>query len=397
MSEPDLRAPYSGHGGSPASAHANQYDHLEHVSRGMVRHLGLRCPVTNGENYRGRTFAPAEEQLAPAFEKFGVSGPCHNRLAHPHGNGLLNELEWSDSTSNGSDGTGNSTGPMTPTASNTSSGGTKSTKMSLQAFMHSTPSYLQSFHDIQASQIDPYMAGNRTGFSAHDRFDGFQGPHLNNNFAGSLLEPNGHGYSGTNSYEYYSYIQTLQQNEALKQQVVALRGYLAEKDERIKYACAMAIKHLNTREGELEGLKRQIREAGHHPCIEPVVSVQDKRWDEQFGMLFRNLSCWAKKHYKFPTGETVPANIHARLLQICHDPRTVSNLMRSAHTKYMVIVSLATRWLVDEIFTPHFLAGVVHNFAKSDSEGKPSDGFREAMATAKGKLHILRTALEHQY
>jgi hypothetical protein len=32
MSEPGFRAPHSGHGGNPASAHANKYAHLEHIS-----------------------------------------------------------------------------------------------------------------------------------------------------------------------------------------------------------------------------------------------------------------------------------------------------------------------------------------------------------------------------
>jgi hypothetical protein len=63
----------------------------------------------------------------------------------------------------------------------------------------------------------------------------------------------------------------------------------------------------------------------------------------------------------------------------------------------MVIVLLATRWLVNEIFDSGFLEGVVPNFAKSDSDGKPNDGFREAMAAAKGNPQILRIALENQY
>jgi hypothetical protein len=75
MSEPGFRAPHSGHGGNPASAHANKYAHLEHISRGIVRHLGLPSSVTNGEDDRSRTFVSAEEQLVPTFERFGFGGP----------------------------------------------------------------------------------------------------------------------------------------------------------------------------------------------------------------------------------------------------------------------------------------------------------------------------------
>jgi hypothetical protein len=120
MSEHGFRAPHSGHGGNPASAHANKYAHLEHISRGMVRHLGLPSSVTNGENHRSRTFVSAEEQLVPTFERFGFGGPDGNRLASSHGHGPRNEPEWSDFTSNGSDGTGKSAGHMTPTTSNRS-------------------------------------------------------------------------------------------------------------------------------------------------------------------------------------------------------------------------------------------------------------------------------------
>jgi hypothetical protein len=36
----------------------------------------------------------------------------------------------------------------------------------------------------------------------------------------------------------------------------------------------------------------------------------------------------------------------------------------------------AARWRVDKIFNPCFLAGVVRNFSKTNSEVKPSDGYR---------------------
>jgi hypothetical protein len=117
---------------------------------------------------------------------------------------------------NGSDGTGKSAGPMIPTMSNYSSGGASPTTMRFQTFVQSAPGYHPGFHDIQASQIVPYMGGNGTEFSTIGRCDGFQGPHLNNNFGGNFSQSNDCGYSwlpsvGTPGYNYYQYIQTLQQ------------------------------------------------------------------------------------------------------------------------------------------------------------------------------------------
>jgi hypothetical protein len=364
------------------------YAHLERISRGVVSHLGLPSPVTNGEEERSRASVTAEGDLLPAFERFGFGGPDGNRLASSDGHEPRNEPEWSNSMLDGSDGTGNSAGPMITTTSNNSSGEANPTTMSLQTFVQSAPDYHQGFHDIQASQIVPCMAGNGTEFSTMGHFDGFQGPHPNNNFGGNFSQSNGYGYSwlpsvGTPGYDYYQYVQTLQQqmaalNQALYQQAVAWR-------ERYEHTCSTAMNHINIRDGHKEALKLQLRGAGLHPVIEPIFPAEAQFWKDQLGMLFRNLSCWAKKYYKFPPGVKVPAITQTMLSQVCHDSRTMSNLMRSNHTKYMVIVSLATRWLVSEIFDSGFLEGVVPKFAKSDSDGKPNDGFREAMATAKSK------------
>jgi hypothetical protein len=202
-------------------------------------------------------FLTVEQHLAPAFERFGFGGPDGNRLALSDGHGPWNEPEWSDSMLNGSDGTGKSAGSMIPTTSNNSSGGANPTTMSLQTFVQSAPGYHQGFHDIQASQIIPYMAGNGTEFSTMGRFDGFQGPHLNNNFGGNLSQSNVYGYSwlpsvGTPGYDYYHHIQTLQQKEALKQEVFALR-------EKFKDACSMAI-NFDMMSKKAKGLWGQMKE-----------------------------------------------------------------------------------------------------------------------------------------
>jgi hypothetical protein len=152
---------------------------------------------------------------------------------------------------NGSDGTGKSAGPRIPTTSNCSSGGAGPTTMSFQTFVQSASGYHPGFHDLQGSQIVPYMAGNGTEFSTKGRCDGFQGPHLYNNFGGTFWQSNGYGYSwlpsvGTPGYRYYQYIQTLQQqnealNQALNQQAVAWR-------ERFEHTCPTAMNSIHTRD-----------------------------------------------------------------------------------------------------------------------------------------------------
>jgi hypothetical protein len=71
--------------------------------------------------------------------------------------------------------------------------------------------------------------------------------------------------------------------------------------------------------------------------------------------------------------------------------------MSNSQAKYLLILSLAARWLVDEIFNPHFVADVVHNFAKTDFAGQPSTGVRSAMAAANGKHPGISAVLRHQF
>jgi hypothetical protein len=190
------------------------------------------------------------------------------------------------------------------------------------------------------------------------------------------------------------FTEEIRRNEALKRQVAALEKNLEEEDVNFLYAVDKATSLIHRRDSEIESLARQLRGIGHDPCNE--MSVEDKAWEARFCQLFKDLSCWAKKHYKFPTRAVVPFGIHTRLLEICHDSTTLSDLMNNQETKFLVVLSFAARWLVDEIFTPGFFAGVVKSFAKSDSEGKITDGFYEAMAMAKGILRILPPEIEHQ-
>jgi hypothetical protein len=61
--------------------------------------------------------------------------------------------------------------------------------------------------------------------------------------------------------------------------------------------------------------------------------------------------------------------------------------MTKSQTKYLIVVGLAARWMVDEIMNPHFL-DIVVELIKTSSTMREDNALREAVDVAKGTSPI---------
>jgi hypothetical protein len=247
-----------------------------------------------------------------------------------------------------------------------------------------------------SDMVDPGMTGYGTGLLTNGPFYGFQGPGLSA-FANNTQH---HGHFSFPTIEpphspYCAYIQRHieMENSALRQQVAELQGYVTEQHNLLKHARETGFHHANILTGDVEVLKNQLRSLGRRPCIDPVISEVEKFWEEQFGVVFKELFFWANEHYQLPTRlEMVPMDTQIRLLTICHNMGSLSNGLSSPHTKPLIIVSLATRWLANEILTTEFLETFDATLAlhKKDSEVTPIDGgVCDTFDAIQGKSQVL--------
>jgi hypothetical protein len=171
----------------------------------------------------------------------------------------------------------------------------------------------------------------------------------------------------------------LARHELMRREVFELRRQNQKYKQRSEHAINLAMRHITIREAEIASLKRQLRQEGIRPYNEPAVT-DDGFYEKEMGMLFRMLCCWAKRFYKFPTGQQLPPALQFRVTQVCEDPHNEQYLMNSSQTKYLVIVALSVRWLIEEILNPRFLdeiAGTVMPLS-------PGEGLREVIEAAKG-------------
>jgi len=175
-------------------------------------------------------------------------------------------------------------------------------------------------------------------------------------------------------------------NENLKGKVQHLENLLLQSENKLQYACNLAMRNITIREAEIASLRRQIRQQGLHPFNE-ADPAGDLFFEKELGMLFRMLCCWGKRFYKFPTGERLPRNLQAGVSQICEDPNNEHYLMTKSQTKYLIVVGLAARWMVDEIMNPHFL-DIVVELIKTSSTMREDNALREAVDVAKGTSPI---------
>jgi hypothetical protein len=177
-----------------------------------------------------------------------------------------------------------------------------------------------------------------------------------------------------------------QNYEQLKREAQELKRQIYGFSRNYDYACNLAIRHITIREAEIASLKRQLRQEGLRPYNEPVMA-DDTFFEKELGMLFRMMCCWAKRFYKFPTGEPLSASLQSRILQICEDPHNEQYLMANNHTKHLVVVSFAARWIVDEILSPRFLDCVVRSLMDRDDNSRNAEGFQELLESAEGMTH----------
>lgn len=146
------------------------------------------------------------------------------------------------------------------------------------------------------------------------------------------------------------------QNEHLTGKMQHYESLLRSSKEKLEYACSQALTNITIREAEIAKLRLQLRQQGLRPCSEPEGS-EDLFFEKELSMLFRMLCCWGKRFYKFPTGElhSLPQNLHNFITEICEDKSNESYLMATHQTKYLVVVAMASRWMVEKILNPQFL------------------------------------------
>ncbi|KAI5818501.1 hypothetical protein BZA77DRAFT_307161 [Pyronema omphalodes] len=146
------------------------------------------------------------------------------------------------------------------------------------------------------------------------------------------------------------------QNEQLTEKMQHYESLLRLSKEKLEYACNQALMNITIREAEIAKLRLQLRQQGLRPCSEPEGSG-DLFFEKEISMLFRVLCCWGKCFYKFPTGElySLPQNLHNFITEICEDKSNEQNLMATHQTKYLVVVAMASRWMVEKILNPQFL------------------------------------------
>lgn len=147
-------------------------------------------------------------------------------------------------------------------------------------------------------------------------------------------------------------------HEQMSARLQHLEHLLTLSGDRLEYSCNRAMKQITIREAEIAGLKLQLRQQSLRPFNEHD-PTDDQFFQKEFGMLFRLLCCWGKRFYKFPTGEVIPRGLRLAILQICEDPYNERFLLGKNQTKYLVVVALAARWMVDEILNPQFLETAV--------------------------------------
>ncbi|KAF8247496.1 hypothetical protein K440DRAFT_682261 [Wilcoxina mikolae CBS 423.85] len=210
---------------------------------------------------------------------------------------------------------------------------------------------------------------NMSPVTSYSRF-GAEGPSASPRSVSSGLSPSKH------MADYHPSSLRLH-NENLKGKVQQLENLLRQSENKLEYACNLAMRNITIREAEIAGLRRQIRQQGLRPFNE-VDPAGDSFFEKELGMLFRMLCCWGKRFYKFPTGERLPRNLQAGVSQICEDPNNEHYLMNKSQTKYLIVVGLAARWMVDEILNPHFLDMVV-GLVKTSSTMREDNALREAV------------------
>jgi hypothetical protein len=174
------------------------------------------------------------------------------------------------------------------------------------------------------------------------------------------------------------------QNEQLTGKMQHYESLLRSSKEKLEYACSQALTNITIREAEIAKLRLQLRQQGLRPCSEPEGS-EDLFFEKELSMLFRMLCCWGKCFYKFPTGElhSLPQNLHNFITEICEDKSNENSLMATHQTKYLVVVAMASRWMVEKILNPQFLDMAVE-LVKAAASRKENGPYRGSGDIIKG-------------
>jgi len=405
-----MHSPYGGHVQQHNSAADQQF---AFDANGMVRHLFSTSGAHENSAHR-RTYTPTEEQLALSLRHLGlVAGDSPSTAADILDiaqRGLERSMDRRDAdhepglsdTFSVSNGTETSGEPRTPTA--------LATKfdyrvMGNELYTGRTHNLPRSADPMGPSQIDPYIpSGNDCGFFAPGPDGNSVWINTNNEATHSQAvsmigsnryfdTPDGtptdfcsprNGISVTSSRDSDNALRL--ENEQLKRNIDELEREALAYQSNLTHACDVAIKITTVREAEIASLKRQLRQEGLRPYNEPENTEDAAFYEKELSMLFRMLSCWAKRFYKFPTSEPLDNNLLNKLRQVCEDWHNECYLMTSERTKSLVVVAMAARMLAG-LFEPNFLDEVVNNFLGNPKGAKAGDGLREIISAAKlGRL-----------
>lgn len=114
---------------------------------------------------------------------------------------------------------------------------------------------------------------------------------------------------------------------------------------RYEHVYYSAMKQIKNRDIEITQLKQQLQAIGIVPYSE-LKAPEDNHLEQELGMLFRGVGCWAKKYYKFPTHERIPKALQAKISETCEDRESERFLMGSDESKYLVVTAMALRFVV---------------------------------------------------
>ncbi|KAI5850067.1 hypothetical protein BZA05DRAFT_445792 [Tricharina praecox] len=414
--------PYNGH---PQHHDSGTDQQFALDTNGMVRHLFASGSHENPGHRR--TYTPTEEQLALSLRHLGLvagdNSPTAAEILDIAQRRLMrsmdrrdadNEPGLSDSFSV-SNGTEPSEEPRTPIAPASGFGYSPPTPSNQGRVMGNElfsgrPDNLSrsSHHPRGTSQIDPYIPPvNDYGFfaespdgkpvwtgkdndAAHSQVVSMNGSHRScDTVIGTPIVlcpsiapcpsrneicavPSSHDSENALKLE----------NEQLRSDLDRLEQQAYKYQSNLNHACQVALKNITVREAEIASLKRQLRQEGLRPYNEPEETDDAAAfYESELAMLFRMVSCWAKRFYKFPTTETLGEDILNKLRQVCEDWHNECYLMTSERTKFLVVVAMATRMLAG-LFEPAFLDEVVSIFL-GNPDVKAGDGLREIIHFAR--------------
>jgi len=409
------------------SGHAQQHNGADQQfaldTNGMVRHLFATSGVHENPGHR-RTYTPTKEQLALSLSHLGLVAGDNATIAADILDTAQRRLERSMDRRDANNGPGLSDTfsvskdtetfgePRTP-AVPVSGFGCSPPKPTNQGQLMANELYSgcsdnnlsRSGHPMDAGRIDPYIPtdhgffaqgpdGNSVWIGMNNQADHSQAVAGNgrNRFCGTangtqiaFCLPSNQPSAASSGRDSDNALKL--ENEQLNPDADDLERQAHRYQSNLSHACDVAVKYITVREAEIASLRRQLRQEGLRPYNEPEDTEDDAFYEKELSMLFRMLSCWAKRFYKFPTTETLGEDLMNKLLQVCEDWHNECYLMISERTKSLVVVAMATRMLAG-LFEPDFLDEVVSDFLRNPAEAKAGDGLREIIRSAKLGSHL---------